>query len=58
MKMIEETIDFITGNDAVAYAVKMARVKVVAAYPITPQSPVTEKIAEYINNGRKWIPSS
>jgi len=49
--MVEETIDFITGNDAIAYACKVSRVGVVAAYPITPQSPVTEKIAEYINNG-------
>lgn len=51
VKMVQETLDFITGNDAVAYAVKMARVKVIAAYPITPQSPVTEKISEYINDG-------
>jgi pyruvate ferredoxin oxidoreductase alpha subunit len=49
--MAKEKIDFLTGNDAVAYAVKLARVKVIAAYPITPQSPVTEKIAEYIANG-------
>ncbi|MFQ6053009.1 MAG: transketolase C-terminal domain-containing protein [Candidatus Bathyarchaeia archaeon] len=49
--MVEEKIDFITGNDAVAYAVKLARVQVVAAYPITPQSPVTEKLSEYVANG-------
>jgi pyruvate ferredoxin oxidoreductase alpha subunit len=49
--MAKEALDFITGNDAVAYAVKLAKVKVIAAYPITPQSPVTEKISEYINNG-------
>lgn len=51
MNMVEEKLDFITGNDAVAYAVKLAHVKVIAAYPITPQSPVTEKLSEYINDG-------
>lgn len=49
--MAKEKIDFITGNDAVAYAVKLAKVKVIAAYPITPQSPVTEKLSEYIADG-------
>jgi len=49
--MAKEKIDFITGNDAVAYAVKLAKVKVIAAYPITPQSPVTEKLSEYVADG-------
>lgn len=40
-----------TGNYAAAYAVKLAKVKVVAAYPITPQTSVIEKIAELIDNG-------
>jgi 2-oxoisovalerate ferredoxin oxidoreductase alpha subunit len=39
------------GNYAAAYAVKLAKVKVVAAYPITPQTAVVEKIAEFIANG-------
>ena len=39
------------GNYAAAYAVKLANVKVVAAYPITPQTAVVEKIAEFIANG-------
>lgn len=41
----------LTGNYAVAYAVKMARVKVVAAYPITPQTTIVEKLAEFIDGG-------
>lgn len=41
----------LTGNHAVALAVKMARAEVIAAYPITPQTPVVEKLAEYVNNG-------
>ncbi|MCS7127801.1 MAG: pyruvate ferredoxin oxidoreductase [Sulfolobales archaeon] len=41
----------LTGNYAVALAVKMARVDVVAAYPITPQTTIVEKLAEYIDGG-------
>lgn len=41
----------LTGNHAVALAVKMCRPEVIAAYPITPQTPVVEKLAEYVNNG-------
>lgn len=40
MKMV------MTGNYATAYGAKLARVEVVAAYPITPQTTVVEKIAE------------
>ncbi len=42
---------FITGDEAVAYAVKLARVKVVSAYPITPQTPIVERIAKFIADG-------
>ena len=41
----------VNGNYAAAYAVKLAKVKVVAAYPITPQTSVVEKIADFIANG-------
>jgi len=41
----------VSGNYAAAYAVKHARVDVVAAYPITPQTSIIEKIAEFIANG-------
>lgn len=41
----------ITGNHAAAFACKGARVGVVAAYPITPQSPVVEKISYFVENG-------
>jgi pyruvate/2-oxoacid:ferredoxin oxidoreductase alpha subunit len=40
-----------TGNHAAAYACKSAGVEVVAAYPITPQSPVVEKISEFVESG-------
>ncbi|MFX1376672.1 MAG: pyruvate ferredoxin oxidoreductase [Promethearchaeota archaeon] len=45
---INETVMILTGNHAAAHAFKQARVGVVSAYPITPQSPVVEKIAEFI----------
>lgn len=41
----------LTGNYAVSYAVKLARVKVVSAYPITPQTTIVEKIAQLIEDG-------
>jgi pyruvate/2-oxoacid:ferredoxin oxidoreductase alpha subunit/pyruvate/2-oxoacid:ferredoxin oxidoreductase beta subunit len=37
-----------TGNRAAALAAKLARVDVVAAYPITPQTEIVEKLAEFI----------
>ena len=40
-----------TGNHIAGYAAKAARVQVVAAYPITPQSPVVEQIAEFVERG-------
>ncbi len=35
----------LTGNDAVAYAVKQAQVDVISAYPITPQTFVVETLS-------------
>ncbi|MEM3731479.1 MAG: pyruvate ferredoxin oxidoreductase [Candidatus Bathyarchaeia archaeon] len=40
-----------TANHIAGYAAKAARVKVVAAYPITPQTTIVEKIAEFIESG-------
>ncbi|MDP8011865.1 MAG: pyruvate ferredoxin oxidoreductase [Thermoplasmata archaeon] len=41
----------LTGNYASAYGAKVSKVKVVSAYPITPQTTIVEKIAEFIANG-------
>jgi len=41
----------LTGNHAVAWAARLARPKVVPVYPITPQTPVLEKIIEFQANG-------
>ena len=40
-----------TANHAAAIAVKLCDVQVISAYPITPQSPVVEKIMEFIKQG-------
>ncbi|MEM1682020.1 MAG: transketolase C-terminal domain-containing protein [Sulfolobales archaeon] len=41
----------LTGNHCVAYAVKLSKVKVVSAYPITPQTTIVEKISELVDLG-------
>src|SRR4030066_199228 len=41
----------LSGDEAVAYAVKQSNVDVVAAYPITPQTIIVEKYSEYVANG-------
>ncbi|MDR1043418.1 MAG: pyruvate ferredoxin oxidoreductase [Clostridiales Family XIII bacterium] len=43
--------DFISGDDAVAIGVKLARPDVIAAYPITPQTIVVERLSEYVEDG-------
>ena len=47
------------GNVAAALGVKLAGVQVIAAYPITPQTPLTEKLSEFIEAGEmkaQYIP--
>src|SRR3990170_5459666 len=41
----------LSGNHAQSYAAKLARVQVVAAYPITPQTSIVEKIGEFVASG-------
>ncbi len=51
----------LTSNYAVAYAVKAVDVDVIAAYPITPQTTIIEKLAEFVANGEidaEYIPLS
>jgi pyruvate/2-oxoacid:ferredoxin oxidoreductase alpha subunit len=40
-----------TGNEAAALAAKMANPQVIAAYPITPQTSIAEKLAHYAATG-------
>ncbi|RLI14016.1 pyruvate ferredoxin oxidoreductase, partial [Candidatus Bathyarchaeota archaeon] len=39
------------GDEAVAYAVKQVEPDVVAAYPITPQTIIVERISDYVADG-------
>ena len=41
----------LTGNHAQSLAAKLARVQVVSAYPITPQTTIVEQIAEFVASG-------
>ena len=50
--LTNSNIHILTGNHAAAHAFRQARVGVVSAYPITPQSPIVEKIAEFISEGK------
>jgi pyruvate ferredoxin oxidoreductase alpha subunit len=45
------TKEFINGNFAAAVAAKHARVQVVAAYPITPQTHTVEYLAKFVADG-------
>ena len=44
---VRETTMLLTGNHAVAWAARLSRPKVVPVYPITPQTPVLEKLTEF-----------
>lgn len=39
-----------SGNVAAASGVKLSRAQVIAAYPITPQTPLTEKLSEFVES--------
>ena len=48
-----------SGNVAAATGVKLSRAQVIAAYPITPQTPLTEKLSEFVESGQldaQYIP--
>ena len=45
------SVSVITGNEAAATAARLARVQVIAAYPITPQSPVVETLSKWVESG-------
>lgn len=49
--MLSQQRSGMTGDEAVAYAVKQADVDVIAAYPITPQTIIVERLADYVNDG-------
>ena len=42
---------FLSGNEAFACGVRLARPHVISAYPITPQTIVVEKLSEFVEDG-------
>lgn len=44
-------VQVLSGNHAAAHAVRLANVDIVAAYPITPQTTMIEKIADFVAAG-------
>ncbi|MCK4847429.1 MAG: pyruvate ferredoxin oxidoreductase [Candidatus Heimdallarchaeota archaeon] len=44
-------VKLMTGNEAVAMAVKLAKPKVIAAYPITPQTKIVETLSGMVARG-------
>ncbi|NIR87616.1 pyruvate ferredoxin oxidoreductase [Candidatus Bathyarchaeota archaeon] len=51
MAVAKQKVLALSGDEAVAYAVKQSDVDVVAAYPITPQTIIVERFSEYVHNG-------
>jgi len=49
--MAKQVKKVLVGDHAVAEAVKLARVNVISAYPITPQTLIVERISEMIERG-------
>ncbi|WP_448516495.1 pyruvate synthase subunit PorA [Pseudothermotoga sp.] len=49
--MATKNVMAITGAEAAAYAMKQIEPDVVAAYPITPQTPIVEYFAKYVADG-------
>ena len=47
----KKNYQFVSGDEAVAIGVKLAKPLVVAAYPITPQTIVVERLAEMVERG-------
>ena len=50
-KTREAAGEMLDGNRSAAVGAKLSRVQVIAAYPITPQTPVTEALSEFVERG-------
>lgn len=42
---------FLSGDEAFAYGIRLARPAVISAYPITPQTVVVEKLSDFVEDG-------
>ena len=43
--------EIMTGNQAAAWGAKLSKVQVISAYPITPSTPITETISQWVERG-------
>lgn len=48
---MSKNLKFVSGDEAVALGVRLARPHVVSAYPITPQTIVVERLADFVEDG-------
>lgn len=48
---MESNKEFVSGDEAVAIGVKLAKPNVISAYPITPQTIVVERLSEMVERG-------
>ncbi len=48
----KSNIHIVDGNQAAAIAANLSRVQVIAAYPITPQTPLTEQLSQFVEDGQ------
>jgi len=48
IELRNENKKFLSGDEAVAEGVKLCRPDVIAAYPITPQTVIVEKLSEFV----------
>src|SRR4030065_531811 len=51
MKAKKGKVSVLTGNYTTAYAARLCRPEVIAAYPITPQSEVAEQLSSFVADG-------
>ncbi|MFC1983182.1 pyruvate ferredoxin oxidoreductase [Chloroflexota bacterium] len=55
-----DSLELLSGNYSAALGAKLCRAQVISAYPITPQTTVVERLAEYVAQGEldaKFIPA-
>ena len=43
--------EVMVGNKAVAYAVKLARTRLISAYPVTPQTTIVQYLSDMVASG-------
>ena len=47
---LKENVKIVSGNIVAAWAARYARVQVISAYPITPQTTIVEKLSDFVDS--------